>query len=264
MLHFYVGVGLTALRRQLVYRWANIAGLCTNIFFGLVFSYVIIALYQARPSVSGYDVRDALRYTWLMQTLLMVVLPFNWIDLMQTIRTGDVISDLSKPFDFCTYWFSRELGRSFYFLVYRGIPIYLAGIVIFNLGFPTEWQVLVSFVVSLLLGTVLGVIYRFLYNIVAFWIVEAKAMVTFCVVIAQFCAGMYVPLPLLPSWLRSTFELLPFASFMNTPAEIFLEKVSWIGIIVLLMRQALWVVILLLCAHLLTALASQRVIAQGG
>ena len=47
MLRFYLEVARTAFRRQLVYRWANLAGLATNIFFGVIVSYVYIALFQA-------------------------------------------------------------------------------------------------------------------------------------------------------------------------------------------------------------------------
>ncbi|TMB83880.1 MAG: ABC transporter permease, partial [Chloroflexi bacterium] len=80
MLRFYIEVARTAFRRQLIYRWANLAGLLTNIFFGIIFSYVIIALFHARPSVAGFDVRDTLRYTWLVQAMVMIVMTFGWYD----------------------------------------------------------------------------------------------------------------------------------------------------------------------------------------
>ena len=57
----------------------------------------------------------------------MVVLPFSWWDLMQTIRTGEVVTDLSKPCDFYWYWFSREIGRDAYYLLFRAIPTYAIG-----------------------------------------------------------------------------------------------------------------------------------------
>src|SRR5438034_6568847 len=82
MLRFYLEVARTAFRRQLIYRWANLAGLLTNIFFGSIFSYVVIALFAVRPHVVGYDVRDTLRYTWLVQSIVMIVLTFVWYDLM--------------------------------------------------------------------------------------------------------------------------------------------------------------------------------------
>ena len=67
----------TLYHRQLIYRWANLAGLLTNIFFRAIFSYVIIALYQAKPVAAGYDVKYALRYVWLAQATVMVVLTCN-------------------------------------------------------------------------------------------------------------------------------------------------------------------------------------------
>ena len=48
-LRFYIEVARTAFRRQLIYRWANLAGLITNAFWGAIISYLVIALYHARP-----------------------------------------------------------------------------------------------------------------------------------------------------------------------------------------------------------------------
>src|SRR5438445_4810651 len=155
MLRFYVEVARTAYRRQLIYRWANLAGLLTNIFFGAIFSYVIIALYQARPVAAGYDVQDALRYVWLAQAMVMVVLTFGWYDLMLTIRSGEVVSDLSKPCDFYWYWLSREVGRSVYFLLCRGLPTYLAGMVRFGLGVPGDWKTWLVYAVRLSLAAMI-------------------------------------------------------------------------------------------------------------
>src|SRR5713226_7507761 len=164
MLHFYVEVARTAFRRQLIYNWANLAGLLTNIVFGIIFSYVMIALFQVKHLAGGYDLRDALRYVWLVQSLVMIVMTFGWYDLMLTIRSGEVVSDLSKPCDFYWYWFSREIGRSIYYLIFRGVPTYLAGMLLFGFSIPGAWQFWLVFMVSLALAAMLGIAYRLLYN----------------------------------------------------------------------------------------------------
>jgi hypothetical protein len=41
MIPFYIDVARTAFRRQLIYRWANLAGLFTNTFFAVIGSYVV-------------------------------------------------------------------------------------------------------------------------------------------------------------------------------------------------------------------------------
>ncbi|GAC1379349.1 MAG: ABC-2 family transporter protein [Ktedonobacteraceae bacterium] len=264
MLRFYIEVARTTFRRQLIYRWANLAGLLTNIFFGSIFSYVIIALFYTHSAVAGYNVRDTLRYTWLVQSMIMIVLGFGWYDLMLTIRSGAVISDLSKPCDFYWYWFSREFGRNIYYLFYRGLPTYLAGMLLFGFGVPGDWRSWLAFILSLLLGATVGIAYRVLYNAVAFWFLEARAIGTLWVVVALFFTGSYVPIPFFPSWLLTIANWLPFNALMNVPAEILLGKVTGSTILFELVRQAIWVVLLTLLVRSIIAIAGRRVIVQGG
>src|SRR5712692_2104020 len=221
-LRFYIEVARTAFRRQLIYRWANLAGLLTNVFFSCIISYLMIALYHARPSTGGYNVQDTLRYIWLVQSMTMVVLTFGWYDLMLTIRTGEVVSDLSKPCDFYWYWFSREIGRSLYYLLFRCLPTYLAGMLLFRIGVPNQWQQWLLFAIALLFGATMGITYRFIYNVLAFWVIEARALGGLAGVFALFFNGGYVPLAFFPVWLRAITDWLPFSGFMSVPAEILL------------------------------------------
>lgn len=264
MWRFYCEVARTAYRRQLIYRWANIAGLLTNVFFGIVFSYVIIALYHARPVVTGYNVQDALRYTWLVQAMIMVVLPFGWFDLMLTIRSGEVVTDLSKPCDFYWYWFSREVGRSLYYTFFRFLPTYLAGALLFGFGLPGDWRSWLAYTVAFTLGAMTGIAYRFLYNVIAFWVIEARAMVTLAAVVALFFTGSYIPLPFFPTWLRSIADWLPFNGLMNIPVEICLGKLSGPLLWLAFSRQIFWLILLTLIVRGITSLASRRVVVQGG
>ncbi|GCF12007.1 ABC transporter permease [Dictyobacter arantiisoli] len=233
-------------------------------FFGIIFSYVIIALYMDRPQVAGYNVQDTLRYTWMMQAIIMVILPFGWNDLMQTIRTGDVVSDLSKPCDFYWYWFSREMGRNIYYIFFRGLPTYLAGMLLFHLGIPLNGQAWLAYLLILPIGAMLGIAYRYLYNVVAFWIIEARAMTTFSLTIAQFLTGSYIPLPLFPSWLRVIVDWLPFRGFMDLPVETFLGKITGGTLWFEVSRQLGWLLVLTLLVQSITHIAKQRVVAQGG
>ena len=264
MVRFYFEVARTAFRRQLIYRWANLAGLLTNIFFGAVFSYVVIALFHTRPAVAGYNVNDTLRYTWLVQAMVMVVLTFGWYDLMLTIRSGAVISDMSKPCDFYWYWFSREYGRNIYYLFYRGLPTYLAGMLLFGFGAPGDWRYWLAFIISLLLGATVGIAYRMLYNAVAFWSLEARGIGTLFVVIALFFTGSYVPIPFFPPWALGIMQWLPFNALINVPAEIVLGKISGNTILFELARQLAWAIILTLIVRLVISIAARRVIVQGG
>ncbi|HEY7835426.1 MAG TPA: ABC-2 family transporter protein [Ktedonobacterales bacterium] len=264
MSRFYLEVARTAFRRQLIYRWANLAGLLTNAFWGALISFVTLALYQARPVVAGYSVTDTLRYFWLMQSIIMVVLPFGWYDLLLTIRTGAVAADLNKPCDFYGYWFSREAGRNVYYVLFRGVPTYLAGMLLFAIGVPGGWATWPLFALSLALGATVGIAFRFLANIAAFWLIEGRAAAGLAFTIAMFIGGSYVPLAFFPAGLRAVIEWLPFAAMLNTPAEVFIGTVSGAALWGALARQVLWLVALTAAARGLTALATRRVVVQGG
>jgi ABC-2 type transport system permease protein len=264
MLRFYLEVARTAFRRQLIYRWANLAGLLTNAFFGSIFSYVIIALYHARPNVAGYDLQDSLQYTWLVQSMIMTVLTFGWYDLMMTIRTGEVVTDLSKPCDFYWYWFSREAGRSVYYFLFRSIPTYALGMLLFQIGLPGNWHVWPLYLLALTLGTMMGIAYRFFYNLVAFWIIEARSVGLLAVTVALFFTGSYIPIPFLPTWLRAIVDWLPFSNLINVPVEILLGKLGGDLLALTIARQALWLLALTLTVRGLTAVAARHVIVQGG
>jgi len=96
----YLALAGTSLRRQLTYRAANLAGLITNLFFGALRAYVLIALFGAREQVAGYSVRDAVTYSGITQALMSCVAIFGWWDMIRSIRTGEVATDLSRPVDY--------------------------------------------------------------------------------------------------------------------------------------------------------------------
>ena len=58
-MHLYLELAKKAAQRQLAYRQANLAGLLTNLFFGALRAYVLIALYGARPEIAGYTLTAA-------------------------------------------------------------------------------------------------------------------------------------------------------------------------------------------------------------
>jgi ABC-2 type transport system permease protein len=114
------------------------------------------------------------------------------------------------------------------------------------------------------LSVLLGIGYRFLYNIVAFWLVEARAMVVLAANLALFFTGSFIPIPFFPVWLRALTEWLPFNGLMNLPVEILLGKIAgstmWLDIGI----QVCWCMVFVLGARMLTRAATQRVVVQGG
>src|SRR5438270_10477362 len=108
-MRLYWEVARRALQRQLVYRTENLAGLFTNSFFGYLRAAVLLAVYQNTTSVGGYDAQAAVTYSWITQAMIMVVALWGWWEIELTIRTGDVISDLSKPISYAVFCLKKKI-----------------------------------------------------------------------------------------------------------------------------------------------------------
>ena len=106
-MRLYYEIALRSFRRATTYRSAYIAGVLTNAFFGALRSFVYIAIYGAGSSVAGFSASDAISYSWVTQSLISI--GAGWIisrELTQSIRTGDVVTDLTRPWNFYGYWLS--------------------------------------------------------------------------------------------------------------------------------------------------------------
>src|SRR5438552_8396933 len=108
----YLALIRMAFQRQLSYRAAALAGLATNAFFGLLRAYLVIALFAARPNVAGFSLQAAVTYTGLTQALIGFIALWGWWDVVRSIRTGDVATDLARPLDFVWYWGAQDIGRA--------------------------------------------------------------------------------------------------------------------------------------------------------
>src|SRR5438034_4605307 len=165
----YASVTRMAFRRQLAYRTANLAGLTTNAFFGLLRASLFIALFDANSqhTINGYDLQAAGSYTWVTQALIMLIGLWGWWDIETTIRTGDVVTDLARPFSYLGYWLAREYGRAAYFVLFRGFPTLVFGQLTLagGLRWPDGPAMWLAFGLSLVLATTVSFAFRFLFNV---------------------------------------------------------------------------------------------------
>jgi ABC-2 type transport system permease protein len=263
-MRLYWEVARRALQRQLAYRTENLAGLVTNVFFGYLRAAVFLAVYQTTANIGGYDAQAAVTYSWITQAMIMVVALWGWWDIELTIRSGDVVSDLSKPFSYVGFWLARDLGRSLYFVMFRGAPIVLAGQLMFGLHWPSSALAWLLFWVSLLLAVIVSFGWRFILNVSAFWTTDARGLGSVALAAAMFLGGFVVPIRYFPDWLQPLVLGLPFASITQTPADLFVERLQGSAVVGVLVLQLAWAIAFLVTAQLLTLLATRRVVIQGG
>lgn len=265
MLH--VAVATRAFRRYSTYRAATLAGVFTNSVFGVIYSYAYLALWSQRPGAGGYDATDAVTFVWIGQALLMTVAIWgggSTDDLADRIRSGDVAIDLYRPVDLLGWYLASDLGRAAYHLLTRGLAPTVVGWLLFDIRWPGSPAAVLGVLLSIPLAVTVSFALRFLFASSAFWLLDAQGARVVSAVLALFWSGMVLPLVIFPGALRDVALALPWASFLQTPADIWLGKRTGWDLVAALGLQALWAVVLLGCCQLVLRAATRRVVVQGG
>jgi ABC-2 type transport system permease protein len=263
----YVAVAVRAFRRYSTYTAATLAGIFTNSVFGVIISFVYIAVWKENPGAGGYDVTDALTFAWLAQAMIMTVAIFaggSTDDVADRIRTGDVAVDLYRPVSFLGWWLATDLGRATYHLLSRGVAPTVVGALLFDLRYPGSALVALAFLVSVTLAVVVSFGVRMLVAMSAFWLLDQTGVANLAMLFAVFFSGLAVPLVLFPGWTRGVVMLLPWSAFVQVPADIWLGQRTGMRVLGGLAFQAGWAAMLLLVAAGVLRLAKRKVVVQGG
>jgi len=250
--------------RYAAYPGATWAGIFTNTFFGFLIAYALLAVFDQRDSVGSYDARDAVTYTWLAQGMLMTIYIWGWFEVALRVRSGDVATDLQRPLDFQLYWLAQDLGRAGYHALFRGVPPFLVGALVFDVLVPGDPVVWLAFTASLVLAVVVSFAFRFLFNLAAFWLLDYRGAGVLAMVASTFFSGQIVPLAFFPDWLETLAWALPFAAMVQAPIEVWLGHAQGAELVGLLGLQALWAVILLGAGRAVLAAGMRKLVIQGG
>jgi ABC-2 type transport system permease protein len=251
-------------RRQAAYPSATVAGVLTNTAFGFMQAYILLALYQHRDQIGGYDATDTVTYVWLAQAMLATVYVFGWAELALRIRTGDIATDLARPVHPLRAGLASDVGRALYHAVFRGLPPFAVGALVFDLTAPSNPLVWVAFVASVFLAVCVSYAFRAIYNLASFWLLDHRGTTLIAVTISLFFSGFIVPVAFFPGPLETFARATPFPSMVQIPVDVFVGKAVGGEILFGLGLQALWAVALFGIAHAVFAAGTRKLVVQGG
>ncbi|MET7297623.1 ABC-2 family transporter protein [Embleya sp. NPDC005575] len=257
-----VGAGF---RRWSTYRQAALAGLFTNTVFGVMIYSLMRALTEDGRRPGGYDAAQLATYVWVGQGILSVVHAWTWNELADRVRSGDVTADLLRPIDPFEAFLAADLGRAAYAVLARMLVPVLAGALMFTMYVPQRPYTIPLFVLSLILGTILSFTLRYLVNLGAFWLLDARGLGAVWLLASGVFAGSFFPLRFLPGWAQAVLWFgTPFPGLFQIPLDVVVERpgpAPQIGSVVL---QLLWVAILVPLVLRVQRAATDKLVIQGG
>lgn len=253
-------------RRYSAYPSAMVAGLFTNIVFGFLIAYILLAVYDETDAIGGYDVEDAIAYVWISQGLLSVAGVFGpgWWELARRVQTGDVATDLQRPLDVQHAALAADVGRAVYHLVWRGVPQFLLGLLLFEITLPDEAARWLLFAVSVGLAVAVSFGIRFLVNLCSFWLLDYRGPVLLAIAVNLVLSGAIIPLAFFPEPLDTILRLTPFASLLQAPVDVYVGEPVGGSLGLVLALQVFWAISLYVAGQLVLAAGTRKLVLQGG
>jgi len=251
-------------RRYATYRGATFAGIFTNTVFGFIRAYVFIAMFSIVRTAGGFSLRDTLTYTFVTQGMLMPLYIWGWQEIGDTVYSGQIATDLFRPYDYQTYWLSQDLGRAAYHALLRGIAPFIVASLVFDLRLPEDLLTWPAFVLSAALAVTISFALRFMVNLTAFWLIDIRGVQGLAASVWTLLSGFIIPIAFFPYGPRRVIEVLPFVGMLELPLDIFLERVHGAEVLQTLLIQLGWAVALLALGRVVLAAGSRKLVVQGG
>ena len=260
----YWAVVSARFRTLLQYRAAALAGLGTQLLWGLIRVMIFEAFYLSTTASQPMDVADVITYVWLTQALLGM-LPWNVDpDIRALIRSGGVSYELLRPLDLYSHWYSRALALRTAPTLLRSIPLLAAAGVFLGMQAPASWAAAGAFSVAILAALLLSCAITSLLNISLLWTVSGDGIAAIGSAAVVLFSSMLVPIPFFPDWAQPVINALPFGGLVDTPFRLYLGHIPPGDLLSHLAQQLVWVVALVVLGRWVLSRGLRRLVVQGG
>jgi len=259
----YTSIFASRVQILLQYRAVALAGIATQVFWGLVRTMIFDAFYRgsgAQPLTHD----QSITYVWLGQAMLVLTMMNTDAEIAAMIRTGNVAYEMVRPLDLYNLWFIRAFSGRAVPMLMRGLPIFAIAALFFGLTAPASIGAGALFLASTLGALLTAASIIALLTISMLWTISGEGISRLAPGLVFVFSGIIVPLPFLPSWLQRISNLMPFRGLIDTPLRIYLGQLHGSEAIVALMLQCGWLIALIAIGRAVMSRGLRRLEAQGG
>ncbi len=244
----YLTVFKISWQEELVYRTNFIVWRIRNITQIFLIFFLWDTVFSDPSKVAfGYNRARILTYVFGIIIIKAFVFSAKTLDVAGEISRGDLTNYLLKPINYFKYWLTRDLSSkalNLVFAILEFIVLYL--LLKPTFFFQTNLVFLLGFLVSLILAIFLFFLILFITSFIPFWVPELAWGAQFLVIaiIAQFLSGALFPIDILPSSIQGILLATPFPYLIFFPLQVYLGKISGLGLVKGLAISFFWLVVL--------------------
>lgn len=251
----------------LQYRAAAIAGMTTNWVFGMMRVMVMLAFYASANRGQPISLEQSISYIWLGQ-LMLGMLPWTQEkEIMNSVVSGQVAYELTRPVDLYAMWFARTVAYRTAPTLMRAVPMYFICRFLLPDGYGLSAPTAAGFFAWLLalIGAVLlsVSITSLVYSYVLI-IQRGDGLVRMLNAMAELFSGMIIPLSLMPDSMEMFLKYQPFAGVVDLPVRLYCGITEPSAVWQVLAIQLAWSGLLILAGRAVTNIGLKRIALAGG
>ncbi|MDP2872008.1 MAG: ABC-2 family transporter protein [Bacillota bacterium] len=252
----------------LQYRVAAFAGICTQVFFGLVRVMIFDGFFRSSSLAQPMSFAHTVTYIWLGQALLGM-LPWNGDrEVQDLIRTGNVSYELCRPVNLNGLWLSRCVALRSAPTALRAVPVILTASLLmppeYRLAPPASAAAALAWALTTAGAVLLAAAITNLYSIALLWTISGEGIARLVPPFVALLGGMLIPLSFFPDWMQPLLRWLPFSGLMDVPFRLYLGQLGPGDLAGALAHQLGWAFGLALLGQWLISRGLKRVVVQGG
>ena len=221
----YLAVLSARIRMLLQYRAAALAGMSTQLFWGLIRVMIFEAFYRTATQAQPMTYAEVVNYVWLGQALFALLpwTPDN--DVRTMVRTGTVAYELVRPIDLYAFWYSRALANRIAPTLLRSAPLFCLALLFFGLQAPASPAAAAAWALAMVGAVLLGGALSNLVNVSLLWTIAGEGTIQMLGICIYVFSGMVIPLPLFPDVFQPILDFMPFRGLADTPFRLYMGHI---------------------------------------
>lgn len=233
---------------------------CLKIF---IFGCIYRALYGNRTEVDGITFSMVTTYFVIAQAM-SAVFSMDEFYLPNRINSGAIGNELLKPISFKGVMVAENIGNAAFQLVFHFIPALFVAVVTVGVIKPESMGAFMGFSLSIVLGG--GVLWSisFIFQTLAFWLINVWSLVTIKNMFVNVLSGSMIPIWFLPDWMQNIIRFTPFSSIYFMPIQIYLGRMKGAEMMQCFVSQLIWIVLLYLIGEYFWRKGLKKLVVQGG
>jgi ABC-2 type transport system permease protein len=248
----------------LAFRLRYFTGIINYFINVTVYFFIWTAVFHSSSSLAGFNFAQMITYVsmgWIIRSFY-----WNTIDqeMAYEVIEGKIAMDFIKPVSIQWMWISRAMGESAFRLVLLTLPTALILALVFPFQRPASREDFLFFMIAVLGSFFLMAAINFMIGTCAIPLKSILALIRAKYWLVDLLSGLLIPISFFPGSLQRIMAWLPFEHIAYTPLQIYLGKLDRVHALRALGTQWLWVIALMLLAHLWWDRASRKITIHGG